>query len=369
MEFSDPTTASVAIAAAASIATTLATTSEHSSCDQSDSERRSVNSLATQWTTNDMSSALDAIRQGRVTITKASTLYSIPSTTLWQRARREGIDTKRDLTIASNWTEDDLHQALEAVRSGKLSITKAAVTFGIPNTTLWQRSRREGIDTSRSTGIAHQSNWTEANLSQALEAIRTGRMSVNKASSTFGIPSTTLWSRAKRYGIETGRKSIWEQDRDEVMWQALQAVKAGMVSMTQASIKFNVPYTTLWKHFKKWEMSTGGGVVGLSQATSSASSTPSPSMSLSMPLPPPPPPPPLLPPHHHHHHPLSSHAPPPHHAPHSTPMTLGHHLGVPIHSHPHSLTHPTHQHPHSHSHPHPIENILPENATNNAMNS
>ncbi|GAB6020744.1 hypothetical protein CHUAL_003406 [Chamberlinius hualienensis] len=219
----------------ASVATMTTSTQAGNCFSNETNERRTDgnNPTGLQWASNNMNHALEVVRQGHMSLSKTSAIYSIPT---------------------SNWTEDDLHQALEAVRTGRLSITKAAVTFGIPNSTLWQRSRREGIDTSRSGGNFHAAQWSEATLAQAIQAVRMGHMSISKASTTYGIPSTTLWSKAKRYGIETSRKLMSEQDREEFMWQALQAVKNGFMSMTQASIKYNVPYTTLWKNFKKWEI-------------------------------------------------------------------------------------------------------------------
>lgn len=61
---------------------------------------------------------------------------------------------------------------------------KASATYGIPSTTLWQRAHRLGIDTPKKEGPTK--SWTEENLNSALEALRTGTISANKASKAYG---------------------------------------------------------------------------------------------------------------------------------------------------------------------------------------
>lgn len=77
-----------------------------------------------------------------------------------------------------------MEAALEALRNHSMSLTKASVTFGIPSTTLWQRAHRLGIDTPKKDGPAK--SWTEDNLNIALEALRNGSISANKASKAYG---------------------------------------------------------------------------------------------------------------------------------------------------------------------------------------
>jgi len=74
--------------------------------------------------------------------------------------------------------------ALDALRNHNMSLTKASATYGIPSTTLWQRAHRMGIDTPKKEGPTK--SWTEENLNNALEALRTGTISANKASKAYG---------------------------------------------------------------------------------------------------------------------------------------------------------------------------------------
>lgn len=74
------------------------------------------------------------------------------------------------------------------VKSVNLNINsqslQASATYGIPSTTLWQRAHRLGIDTPKKEGAAK--SWSEANLRGALHALRTGAISANKASKAYG---------------------------------------------------------------------------------------------------------------------------------------------------------------------------------------
>ena len=82
------------------------------------------------------------------------------------------------------WTQEDMDAALDALRTQNISLTKAASMFGIPSTTLWQRAHRLGIDTPKKEGP--NKSWSEDNLNNALEALRSGSISANKASKAYG---------------------------------------------------------------------------------------------------------------------------------------------------------------------------------------
>lgn len=100
------------------------------------------------------------------------------------------------------WTQEDMDLALDALRNHSMSLTKvrrwgfyvytktnlnflqASATYGIPSTTLWQRAHRLGIDTPKKEGPTK--SWTEESLNSALDALRTGTISANKASKAFG---------------------------------------------------------------------------------------------------------------------------------------------------------------------------------------
>lgn len=140
------------------------------------------------WTQEDMESALDALRTHNMSLTKASITFGIPSTTLWQRAHRLGIDTPKKEGPTKSWSEDSLNSALDALRTGQISANKASKAYGIPSSTLYKIARREGIRLAAPFNAA-PTTWSPDDLERALEAIRAGHTSVQKASTEFGIPT------------------------------------------------------------------------------------------------------------------------------------------------------------------------------------
>ncbi|KAK6645467.1 hypothetical protein RUM43_001744 [Polyplax serrata] len=201
------------------------------------------------WTHDDMELALDALRNHNMSLTKASSTYGIPSTTLWQRAHRLGIDTPKKEGNAKNWTEDNLNSALEALRTGTISANKASKAYGIPSSTLYKIARREGIRLAAPFNAA-PTTWTQEDLDRALESIRSGQASVQRASAEYGIPTGTLYGRCKREGIELSRSNPtpWSED---AMGEALEAVRVGQMSINQAAIHYNLPYSSLYGRFKR----------------------------------------------------------------------------------------------------------------------
>ncbi|EZA51273.1 hypothetical protein X777_09950 [Ooceraea biroi] len=201
------------------------------------------------WTQEDMDAALDALRNHDMSLTKASSTFGIPSTTLWQRAHRLGIDTPKKDGPTKSWSDESLNNALEALRTGTISANKASKAFGIPSSTLYKIARREGIKLAAPFNST-PTTWSSADLDRALEAIRSGQMSVQRASTEFGIPTGTLYGRCKREGIELSRSNPtpWSED---AMTEAIEAVRLGHMSINQAAIHYNLPYSSLYGRFKR----------------------------------------------------------------------------------------------------------------------
>ncbi|KAI9560337.1 hypothetical protein GHT06_014354 [Daphnia sinensis] len=205
------------------------------------------------YTPEAMEAALDALRNGSMSLTRAAAAFGIPSTTLWQRAHRLGIDTpmKKDPS-SRHWSEDDLRLALDALRAGRISANRASKEYGIPSSTLYKIARKEGIKLAAPFN-ASPTTWSPDDLGRALEAIR-GGMSVQRAATQFGIPSGTLYGRCKREGIELVHKQSYSGDRpwsDTNMTDAMEAVRQGEMSINQAAIHFNVPYSSLYNRIKR----------------------------------------------------------------------------------------------------------------------
>ncbi|CAH0729444.1 unnamed protein product, partial [Brenthis ino] len=201
------------------------------------------------WTQEDMDKALEALRKHNMSLTKASATYGIPSTTLWQRAHRLGIDTPKKEGASKSWSDADLKGALHALRAGAISANKASKAYGIPSSTLYKIARREGIRLAAPFNAAPTA-WRRADLERALAAIRAGAASVQRAAHQYGIPTGTLYGRCKREGIELSRSNPtpWSED---AMEEALEAVRIGQMSINQAAIHYNLPYSSLYGRFKR----------------------------------------------------------------------------------------------------------------------
>lgn len=169
-----------------------ATTAAASSNSPSEDSRAIAPATPKIWTQANMDAALEALRAQSMSLTKASTLYGIPSTTLWQRAHRLGIDTPKKEGPSKTWSDDALNNALEALRNGEISANKASKAYGIPSSTLYKIARREGIRLAAPFNAA-PTNWSVDDLERALESIRSGATSVQKASIEFGIPTGGCW--------------------------------------------------------------------------------------------------------------------------------------------------------------------------------
>ncbi|XP_076060699.1 uncharacterized protein LOC143036810 isoform X6 [Oratosquilla oratoria] len=232
-----------------------ATSSNASSHYSSDSESVSGTPGGRKmWTDEDMDKALDALRNSSMSLSKAAHIYGIPATTLWQRAHRMGIETPKKEGPNKTWSEHDLAGALEELRSGRMSANRASKEFGIPNSTLYKIARKEGIKLS-SPFSAIQPSWSIDDLNKALESIR-GGMSVQKAAQEYGIPTGTLYGRCRREGIELSKYQgvPWSE---EDMKDALDAVGRGEMSINQAAIHFNLPYSSLYGRFKRGKYEDG----------------------------------------------------------------------------------------------------------------
>ncbi|XP_065208877.1 uncharacterized protein LOC135837501 isoform X2 [Planococcus citri] len=227
----------------------IPSTSSAPSSVGSDNGKNNMTMSKKDWTQDDMDAALDALRNHNMSLTKASITFGIPSTTLWQRAHRLGIDTPKKDGPSKSWNEDVLNVALDALRTGSLSANKASKAYGIPSSTLYKIARREGIRLAAPFNAAPTA-WTQDDLERALEAIRTGQTTVQKAATEYGIPTGTLYGRCKREKIELSRSNPtpWSQD---AMSEALDAIRLGQMSINQASIHYNLPYSSLYGRFRR----------------------------------------------------------------------------------------------------------------------
>ncbi len=95
---------------------------------------------------------------------------------MYKIARKEGIELSQPFNAQStSWKSDDLEQALRSIKAGT-PVQKAATQFGIPTGTLYGRCKKVGIELTKSPNV----NWSEADMTLALENVKSGRMSINQ---------------------------------------------------------------------------------------------------------------------------------------------------------------------------------------------
>jgi hypothetical protein len=77
-------------------------------------------------------------------------------------------DTPKKEGPTKTWNEDSLNNALDALRTGTISANKASKAFGIPSSTLYKIARREGIRLAAPFNAA-PTTWSAEDLEKALE--------------------------------------------------------------------------------------------------------------------------------------------------------------------------------------------------------
>ncbi|XP_059615538.1 uncharacterized protein LOC132261044 [Phlebotomus argentipes] len=153
------------------------------------------NGVKTKTSSKDgLAEAVVLLKNGEISVNKASKVFGIPPSTLYKIAKREKIQLSPPFnTSATSWTQDTLATAMDAIRNGHMSVHMASTKFKIPSGTLYGRCKREGLELSRTS----PAQWSPKDLKEALEAIRSGHMSINQASEHYKISYSALYKRVK----------------------------------------------------------------------------------------------------------------------------------------------------------------------------
>ena len=103
--------------------------------------------------------------------------------TLYKIAKKDGIELAKPFNaVATSWSQDDLTNALEAIKNG-VAVQKAAVQYRIPTGTLYGRCKKVGIELSKSINV----HWSEYDMGKALESVRAGEMSINQVNMSYDL--------------------------------------------------------------------------------------------------------------------------------------------------------------------------------------
>ncbi|XP_069699745.1 modifier of mdg4-like [Periplaneta americana] len=197
--------------------------------------------------------ALEDLKGGRALVETAAT-YRIPRSTLYVRARAQGIP----LTITRQEHSGERVQAAVRAVSDGASLQQAAELFKIPKTVLWRRVQKEMGSYAMSRRARSKQTYGLDIKQAAVKALERGE-NLTKVSHQFQIPKTTLF-REKARLVEAGRlpwTCLRKRDPDiggfkqHRLSEAVAACKEGKMSQAVASLTFQVPKTTIWRKLQQ----------------------------------------------------------------------------------------------------------------------
>ncbi|XP_076063261.1 uncharacterized protein LOC143038138 [Oratosquilla oratoria] len=192
--------------------------------------------------------ALEDVRMGVGTLREIAEKWGVPHSTLSVYARSYGITT---LQRNSDYNDESLEAAKQALKSGA-SYLKVSRDFNIPKSVLWRRCHRDGAGKDDSRGRC----YTQEDMSRAREMLQDNK-TISQVFRETQIPKTTVF-RIKEQLIREGKlppSSISRNVRlsrppEQAVAAAVAACKEGL-SQGQASEKFQVAKTTVWRRLKK----------------------------------------------------------------------------------------------------------------------
>ncbi|XP_069194998.1 uncharacterized protein [Procambarus clarkii] len=234
-------------------------TEDHTSADDSLQEgqeyssskkRRKIIYKLARYGPEDLQRAIEDVRSGMGTLREIAERWGVPHSTLSVNARIAGVSIQqRNL----DYDSDTLEAAKQAVKAGS-SYMKVAREYNIPKSVLWRRCQREGILREEARRCY---NYSQDDLGQARDMLING-CSLSQIVKETKIPKTTLF-RLKEQLVRDGKmpascinRIIRPRRTSEVsLQQAVSACKEEGMSQGQASEKFQVSKTTVWRRLKR----------------------------------------------------------------------------------------------------------------------
>ena len=113
-----------------------------------------------------------------------------------KRARPSSASKSRS---TRGYSRRQLQTAISVVLARECTVMEASVAYGVPRSTLRNhvnvQGERQGCIQVKHRGKYRQ--YVSDKLSEAVEHVRAGRMSIHKAGAMYGIPASTLQYKAK----------------------------------------------------------------------------------------------------------------------------------------------------------------------------
>ncbi|KAK3892035.1 hypothetical protein Pcinc_004004 [Petrolisthes cinctipes] len=223
-------------------------------------ERKVIYKL-TRYGPEDLQGALEDVRAGAGTLREIAGRWGVPHSTLSVNARLAGIAPQHHRSL--DYDPQTLQAAKDAVRSGA-SYMKVARQYNIPKSVLWRRCQLEAVVSGgvRRGGGGGGYGYAQRDLSVARQRLLDGT-SLSHIVKETKIPKTTLF-RIKEQLVREGRlpaSSITRLPRlrrapEESLRRAVAACRDQGLTHGQASEKFQVSKSTVWRRLKRLKQET-----------------------------------------------------------------------------------------------------------------
>ena len=270
-----------------------------SSSENEDSNDGTVNNLGRKrkWSVDSMLSACNDVKSGQLARHEAARMYGIPRSTL-----RECLVGERPLSAILKLTEKQCaaQEACLAVINDNLHMKEAAKKYDVPYSTVYRYVRkmkgkelkddgktldshdefdmihkegeeeqsedstfnsadfketktnqleRDNISDDSFTNLGRSKSWSIQTISRAYDEVMNGTLSVRMAARKYGLPRSTL---RKCILGERPLSSLEKlSEKKSAIEQAYDAMKTENLSITKASLLYEVPYTTFYRYCKK----------------------------------------------------------------------------------------------------------------------
>lgn len=129
----------------------------------------------------------------------------------YKKVLMKSSDTPKKEGPTKTWNEDSLNSALDALRTGTISANKASKAFGIPSSTLYKIARREGIRLAAPFNAA-PTTWSAEDLEKALEGKNRRNFTKQRFENIFFTAiragAASVQKASTEFGIPTGKLAL-----------------------------------------------------------------------------------------------------------------------------------------------------------------
>uniref|UniRef100_A0A1B6CY11 HTH psq-type domain-containing protein n=1 Tax=Clastoptera arizonana TaxID=38151 RepID=A0A1B6CY11_9HEMI len=153
---------------------------------------------------------------------------------------------KRRESTRKEYSEKQLTAALHDLVAGK-SLVKTALDHSIPRSTLYSRAKSFGL-----APIISRQEYSFEKMTEAVKAVSAGA-SLQQAADSYGIPKTVLWRRVQKevgmYALSR-RARLKQKYSPDVREAAVRALENGE-NITKVASEYQIPKTTLFRDKSK----------------------------------------------------------------------------------------------------------------------